>query len=179
MKLKTLKHAFFPFLFVLTISTAAIAQNAAPLSPLDSASGSLNSGANIKIVYSSPSVRGRKIWGELVPYDKVWRAGANAATLIQTDKDIRIEGKLLPAGTYSLYAVPMQEANWSIIFSSQVGQAGMNHDGTTTLDMGKVVLRVLGYPKKSKSLNERLIYAINPKGFVLSWENIEVAVSAK
>src|ERR1041385_9089037 len=58
-------------------------------------------GATITINYSSPGVKGRKIWGGLVPYDKVWRAGANEATLFQTDKNIKVEGKSLPAGKYS------------------------------------------------------------------------------
>src|SRR6202795_5211006 len=73
-------------------------------------------GATITIDYSSPGVKGRKIWGDLVPYDKVWRAGANEATLIATDKDIQVEGKPLPAGKYSLYAIP-GENEWTIIIN--------------------------------------------------------------
>ena len=61
-------------------------------SPPETATGTIN-GANISINYSSPAVKGRKIWGSLVPYNKVWRAGANEATIFETSKDITVEGK--------------------------------------------------------------------------------------
>ncbi|MEI5579613.1 DUF2911 domain-containing protein, partial [Streptomyces brasiliscabiei] len=77
-----------------------------------------------------------------------WRAGANAATLIELDKDVKIDGNTLKAGKYSIYMTP-EEENWVIIFSSQTGQAGLNNDGTTTLDFDKVVLRALATSKKS------------------------------
>src|ERR1700712_5694537 len=67
-------------------------------SPPATATGKVASGATITINYSSPGVKGRKIWGELVPYGKVWRAGANEATVFTTDKDIKVEGKTLTAG---------------------------------------------------------------------------------
>ena len=71
-------------------------------------------GATITIDYSSPSVKGRKIWGGLEPYNKIWRAGANEATIFTTDKAIKVEGKSLPAGKYSLFATP-GEKTWTII----------------------------------------------------------------
>ena len=86
-------------------------------SPPATATGTVN-GATITIDYSSPAVKGRKIWGGLVPYDKVWRAGANEATLFTTSKDILVEGKKLPAGKYSLYAIP-GEKDWVIVFNSK------------------------------------------------------------
>src|SRR5258705_5232811 len=81
------------------ISTVVCAQNdkGNRASPPAIAAGTTN-GATIKIDYSSPGVKGRKIWDGLVPYDKVWRAGANEATLFETNKDITVEGKALPAG---------------------------------------------------------------------------------
>jgi hypothetical protein len=135
-------------------------------------------GATITINYSSPSVKGRKIWGDLVPYDKVWRAGANEATLFETDKKIMVEGKALAAGKYSLYATPGQKT-WTIIFNSATGQWGINNDGSTTEDPAKDVLRVTVTPKKSASFNEKLMYKVNSKGFDLLWENLDVPVSIK
>jgi hypothetical protein len=146
-------------------------------SPPAIASGKVQ-GATITIDYSSPSVKGRKIWGNLVPYDKVWRAGANEATIFETDKDIKVEGKTLAKGKYSLYALP-GEKEWTIIFNSATGQWGINRDGTTTEDPAKDVLRVTVKPRKSASLNERLIYKVDNKGFALLWENLEVPVSIK
>jgi len=146
-------------------------------SPPGTATGKVN-GATININYSSPSVKGRKIWGDLVPYDKVWRAGANEATLFETDKKITVGGKSLAAGKYSLYALP-GEKEWTIIFNSATGQWGINRDGTTTEDPAKDVLRVTVKPKKSASFNEKLMYKVDDKGFALLWENLEVPVSIK
>lgn len=134
--------------------------------------------ANISIKYSSPSVRERKIWGELVPYDAVWRAGANAATTFETDKDIVVEGKTLAAGKYSIYAIPTTK-EWTIIFNSQTGQWGTAAGNMSTLDATKDVLRVKVNPKKAAAFQERLVYTINDKGFVLSWENLDVPVAIK
>lgn len=147
-------------------------------SPAATATGVIN-GANITIKYSSPGVKGRQIYGtDLVPYDKVWRAGANEATTFETDKDITVEGKSLPAGKYSLYAIA-SEKDWIIIFNSATGQWGVNRDGTTTEDPAKDVIRVTVTPKKTTTITERLIYIINNDGFVLSWEYLDVPVSIK
>ena len=146
-------------------------------SPPATVSGTV-SGATITIDYSSPGVKGRKIWGGLVPYDKVWRAGANEATLFTTSKDIMVEGKKLPAGKYSLYAIP-GEKNWVIIFNSKTGQWGVNDDESTTEEPASDVLRVTVKPAKSSAFNERMKFVINGKGFALEWENLSVPVSVK
>ncbi|HEY2721006.1 MAG TPA: DUF2911 domain-containing protein [Chitinophagaceae bacterium] len=134
--------------------------------------------ATITINYSSPAVKGRKIWGDLVPYDKVWRAGANEATIFETDKDIMVEGKPLKAGKYSLYAIP-GEKEWTIIFNSQTGQWGIKMDGSTTEDPSKDVLRVKVKPQKSKAFQERMNYTVSKNDFALVWENVEVPVMIK
>ncbi|HKB45197.1 MAG TPA: DUF2911 domain-containing protein [Chitinophagaceae bacterium] len=146
-------------------------------SPPATATGKVN-GATITINYSSPAVKGRKIWGALVPYDKVWRAGANEATIFETDRAIKVEGKSLPAGKYSLYAIP-GEKKWTIILNSQTGQWGIKNTGETTEDPAKDVLRVTVTPKKTKSLQERLTYRVDKTSFALVWENLEVPVSVK
>jgi len=146
-------------------------------SPPATATGKVN-GATITIDYSSPSVKGRKIWGELVPYSQVWRAGANEATLFSTDKDITVEGKPLKAGKYSLYAIP-GEKEWTIIINSQTGQWGVKNDESTTDDPSKDVLRVTVKPQKAKSFQEHLTYTVDKNGFALIWENLEVPVMVK
>ena len=161
--------------FVLSgMSMFALAQKASPAAV---AKGAIN-GANVTIKYSSPGVKGRHIYGDLVPYDQVWRAGANEATTFETDKDLTVGGKTLPAGKYSIYAL-VTAKDWTIIFNSQTGQWGVNRDGTTTEDPAKDVVRVTVTPKKAAALVERLIYTINNDGFVLSWENLDVPVSMK
>lgn len=135
-------------------------------------------GATITINYSSPAVKGRKIWGGLVPYDKVWRAGANEATIFETNKDIKVEGKPLHAGKYSLYAIP-GEKEWVIIFNSKTGQWGVKMDESTTEEPANDVLRVTVKPVKSANFNERLKYVVDKNGFALEWENLRVPVSIK
>jgi hypothetical protein len=146
-------------------------------SPPATATGKVND-ATITINYSSPAVKGRKIFGEMHPYGEVWRAGANEATLFETDKDIKVEGKTLPAGKYSLYAIP-GEKEWTIIFNKQTGQWGVKRGGGTSRDEAQDALTVNVKPKKTSGLTERLVYDVDNKGFVLRWENTEVPVSVK
>ena len=146
-------------------------------SPPATATGKVGS-AVITINYSSPGVKGRKIWGDLVPYDKVWRAGANEATIFETSKDIMVEGKSLPAGKYSLYAIP-GEKEWVIIFNSKTGQWGVKNDESTTEEPANDVLRVTVKPQQSATMNERMKFVIDNKGFALEWEHLKVPVSIK
>lgn len=145
-------------------------------SPPAKATGKV-SGANITIDYSSPAVKNRKIFGEMHPYGEVWRAGANEATIFETDKDIKVEGKDLPAGKYSIYAIP-GEKEWTIIFNKQTGQWGVKRGGVTSRDPEQDAITVQVKPKKT-ALTERLVYEVNNKGFVLRWENVEVPVAIK
>ena len=161
---------------IMLSSTVLWAQNT-PASPADSAKGKIGK-ATVTVNYSSPSVKGRKVWGELVPYDKAWRAGANKATTLTTDQAIKVEGKDLPAGTYSVFAIP-GEKEWQIVFNSQVGQWGVKRGGEANYDPANNVLVVNVKPKKSSTMNERLVYDVNGNGVVLKWENLEVPISIK
>jgi hypothetical protein len=79
----------------------------------------------ITVEYSSPSVRGRKIWGTVVPYDTLWRTGANAATKITFSRDVTVAGKPVPAGTYALFTIP-SKSEWTIILNKNANQGGTN-----------------------------------------------------
>src|SRR6266496_1514387 len=173
MKKTIMTKGFVLALTGLFLSSMIWAQNTRP-SPAATATGKVK-GTSITINYSSPAVKGRKIWGDLVPYDKVWRAGANEATIFETDKDIKVEGKTLAKGKYSLYAIPGVK-EWTIIFNSATGQWGINRDGSTTEDPAKDVLRVTVKPQKTKAIQERLTYRVDKNGFALVWENVEVPV---
>ena len=172
MKQSLITRTIFFALAVILASVAGYAQ-----SPGATATGKIN-GATITITYASPSVKGRKIWGGLVPYDKVWRAGANEATILETDKDIMVEGKQLAKGKYSLYAIP-GEQEWSIILNSETGQWGIKRGGDTTRDPAKDVAVVKVKPMKAASMNEALVYVVTDKGIALRWENLEVPVAVK
>ncbi|MES2386786.1 MAG: DUF2911 domain-containing protein [Bacteroidota bacterium] len=157
--------------FILLLSFTAFAQTPeSKPSPAATATGKIGE-ANITIEYSSPAVKGRKIWGDLVPYNQVWRAGANEATIFTTDKDISVEGNKLPAGKYSLFAIPA-EAEWTIIFNKVAKQWGA-YKYTDKED----ALRVRVKPREAKEQKERLAYTIDPKkGFTLSWDKLDVLV---
>jgi hypothetical protein len=172
------KNFLFTFLFLFAMTASVFAQDAAKpkASPAATASGKVGA-ATITVAYSSPSVRGRTIWGELVPYNKAWRMGANEATTFTTDKDIKVQGKTLKAGKYSLFAVP-SEKDWQIIFNSQTGQWGVTRQGAN-FDPANNVLTVMVTPKKTAKMYESLVYEITPKGLSLLWENLEVPIAIK
>lgn len=150
-------------------------------SPPATAKGTIK-GTMITIDYSSPSVKGRKIWGDLVPYNKVWRAGANEATIFTASKDIEVEGKKLAAGKYSLFMTP-GEKEWTVYFNSVTGQWGDKQNGDANMDPTKTVLQVNVKPKDLKDVQETLLYTIVDKdfekGFALSWDKLRVFVSVK
>lgn len=81
----------------------------------------------VRITYGRPQVNDRTIFGELVPYDQVWRTGANEATTFSVSTDVTIEGEPLSAGTYSLYTIPGQDT-WTIIFNNVANQWGTQYD---------------------------------------------------
>ncbi len=138
---------------------------------------SLVSGAHIRIVFGSPAVKGRQIWGGLVPYDKAWRGGADEATVFTTDKNIMIGGKKLSAGTYSVFVIPAKD-KWTYIFNSQTGQWGIKEGGVANFDESKNVLTVTSTPKPAP-MSEHLMYQANDKGFGLRWEKLEALVPIK
>ncbi len=123
---------------------------------------------NLKITvdYGQPSVNGRVIWGELVPYDQVWRTGANEATTITFDKDVTINGKELAGGTYSLFTIPEEDGNWDVIFNKVADQWGA-YDYKKESD----ALRINVKTTKNKNIVEKLSFVINKSGTVVfTWE---------
>src|SRR6478736_8253093 len=167
----------FVMLFVVLGSFVASTVYAQKASPPATAIGKV-AGASITITYSSPSVKGRKIWGELVPYGKAWRAGANEATTFMTDKDIKVEGKELKAGKYSLFIIPT-ENEWEFILNSETGQWGIKKGGVANYDPAKNVATFKVKLAKSASMTEQLTYAVTDKGFTVRWENAEASVAIK
>jgi hypothetical protein len=150
-------------------------------SPPAMAKGTIK-GSMITIDYSSPSVKGRKVFGELEPFGKVWRAGANEATIFTTSKDIEVEGKKLAAVKYSLFMTP-GEKEWTVYFNSETGQWGDNDKGEANMNPAKTVLQVNVKPKDVKDVQEKLVYNIIDKdfekGFDMIWNKTRVFVSVK
>jgi hypothetical protein len=169
-------QTLFFFVFAACLSLAGHAQNP-PASPPAKATGKIGD-ANITIDYSAPSVKGRKIFGGLEAYGKPWRAGANRATILETDKAITVEGKALPAGKYTLFLTP-GENEWTVILNSETGQWGIKRGGEANRDPAKDVLTAVVKPVKSSTLTEQLAYSVNSNGITLKWENVEVPISIK
>ena len=156
------------FVLLLFISVGSFAQEAkAPASPPAAASGKIGD-ATVSITYSAPSVKGRKIWGDLVPFDQVWRTGANQCTSFTTDKAISFGGKSLPAGTYGLFTIP-GEKEWTIIFNKDSKQWG-----AYDYKAGEDVLRITATPAKSKAFQEKMNIFVAHDKVSIDWENLSV-----
>ena len=162
----SLKYFAIASFLILSLSSAAQTKAASPRVSVSAKIGK----ATVSINYWSPSVKSRKIWGELVPYGQVWRAGANEATTFTTDRTINIAGKRLPAGKYGFFVIP-NENEWVIIFNKVANQWGA-YEYKEKED----VLRVKASPKKSNAMQERLVYKMNKNGFSILWENLEVPI---
>jgi len=149
------------FVLMAFVSIGAFAQEKP--SPAKTAEGMVGD-AKVTINFSSPAVKGRTVWGELVPLGEVWRAGANDATTFTTTKDIMVEGKKLPAGTYSFFVIPGEEQS-TIIFNKVAKQWGaFNYDSKED------ALRVTVANQQTNTMEERLVYEVKPDSFELRWE---------
>ncbi|MBL7741383.1 MAG: DUF2911 domain-containing protein [Chitinophagaceae bacterium] len=138
-------------------------------SPPAVAKETLSGGATVSIDYSQPSVKGRTIGTDLEPKEgKVWRTGANEATVFEVSKDVKVEGKALPAGKYGLYSIKNGD-DWTIIFNKTWNQWGTRY---TEADDA---LRVNVKGGKSKEFAEKLSFAIGKSGVVtLLWGDLKV-----
>jgi hypothetical protein len=105
-------------------------------SPPAHAECKFTSGATITVDYSTPSMKGRKILGELVPYGKVWRAGANEATTFVVSKPVRVGNLDVPPGGYTMFVIPEQGKPWTLIISKKTGEWGIPYPGEQ-YDLGR------------------------------------------
>ncbi len=122
----------------------------------------------VALEYGRPKVKGREIWGGLVPYGEVWRTGANEATTITISDDVTIEGEPLAAGKYSLFTIP-GENEWTVIFNKVANQWGHFR-----YDAGEDALRVTVEPNEGEFVEE-LDFVIDGSSVVLRWENLTVS----
>jgi hypothetical protein len=142
-------------------------------SPPETATVSLN-GKSIAVKYGAPSMRGRKVMGNLVPYGKVWRTGANEATSFATNTALKIGGTDVPAGTYTLYTLPGQ-SQWLLILSKQTGQWGTEYHQDQDLTRIPMKSGSLSSPQERMSISFE-----NTKGnsteMHIKWEDTDQSV---
>jgi hypothetical protein len=154
-------RCFLAFALLLTVAAAPAALYASPQmasaapkmlpSPPADANVTL-SGKSVTIHYNTPSIRGRKIMGGLVPYDKVWRTGANPATLLKTAVALKIGGAMVPAGSYTLYTLP-SAGTWKLIINKQTGQWGTEYDQSQDLARVDMEKKMLTSPQEKMSIS--------------------------
>jgi Protein of unknown function (DUF2911) len=136
-------------------------------------------GKAIRISYSAPSMRGRKIFGGLEPYGRVWRAGANSATSLHTDANLDIGGLSVPKGDYTLF-VYLDPAKWQLVVSKATGEWGLDYDQSR--DLGRVKMEMSKPPKPIETYKMTLSSTGPNKGKLqLAWENTvaEVPITVK
>jgi hypothetical protein len=143
-------------------------------SPAAKASCALGDGKTITVDYSSPRVKGRKIFGDLVPYGEVWRAGANEATTFVTTTDLMVGGSHVPAGSYTIFAIPNKD-KWTLIVSKKTGEWGIPYPGAGS-DLGRVDMKVSALPSAVE--NFTIAFDKTPGGCTLrmDWETIRASV---
>ena len=121
-----MKKASVVLLFILSFTLLAAAQQdkSKRPSPPAQAQCKLPDGKTITVDYSSPRLKGRKVGGEVAPYGEVWRTGANEATTFVTTANLSVEGKDVPAGSYTIFTVPAQD-QWTLIINKKTGEWGI------------------------------------------------------
>jgi hypothetical protein len=148
-------------------------------SPPASAACKFSDGKTIKIDYSSPRAKGRKIFGDasekaLVPYGQIWRTGANDATTFVTDTNVTVGGKAVPAGSYTIFTVPKADA-WSLVISKKTGEWGTDYPGEKE-DLVRVPMTV----SKTSAPVENFTIAFDQAGskctLRMEWENTRASV---
>jgi|SRR5262245_11402118 len=158
-------------LFIASLATIAVAQQdkSKRPSPPASATCKFSDGKTVKVDYSSPRAKGRKIYGGLVPYGKVWRTGANEATTFVTDTNLTAGGKDIPAGSYTLFTVP-NEGKWALILSKKTGEWGTDYPGE-----GEDLARIDMDTEKTSGPVENFTITFHEMGsqchIYLDWEN--------
>lgn len=140
----------------------------------------VDGGKNVAVTYCRPSKKGREIFGGLVPYGEVWRTGANEATTFTTKNELVIDGKLLPAGEYTLWTIPNVET-WTVIFNGKQYSWGVSLDGIASREPEFDVLQVEVPVQTLGAVMEQFTISFNDSipAMELAWDKTKVAVPLK
>lgn len=131
--------------------------------------------AKVDLDYSSPSKKGREIFGGLIKYGEVWRTGANEPSTFETDKNLVIDGKKLPAGKYSLWTIPAKDS-WTVIFNKEIPFWGVGSGGKAAKNNKEDVLQVIVPVEKLTSPQEKLLIDAQNNALHISWDMAKVTV---
>ena len=161
---------------VLTAFLAAAQQDKSKRpSPPAQATWDLGGGKGVTIDYSSPRAKGRKIYGGVVPFDQVWRTGANEATTLTTPMDLMIGGAAVPAGTYTLFTIPGKD-KWTLIISKKTGEWGTTYPGQAE-DLARVDMKVSALPSAVENFTIAFEKSAGGATLHIDWESTDAAVA--
>lgn len=164
---------FVPILFFSLVGVSAPSYSQV-LSPPAKAACKFSDGKTISINYASPRMRGRKIFGDLVPFGEVWRAGADEATSFVTDTNLDVSGKSVPAGRYTLFIFPMQD-KWTLIINKRTGEWGVPYPGDRS-DFTRADMKLSKLPAPQ----ENFTISFDPTGSIctmkLEWETTRASI---
>jgi len=168
--------AVFLTLFILTLSTLAFAQQdkSKRPSPPAQAKCQLPGGKAVTVDYSSPRMKGRKIFGDLVPYGEVWRTGANEATSFVTTANLSVGSVSVPAGSYTIFTIPNQD-KWTLIINKKTGEWGIPYKYESD-ELGRAEMKV----SATSSPVENFTMSFHQMGggctLTMSWENTQASI---
>ena len=144
-------------------------------SPPATATFDLGGGKSVTIDYSSPRAKGRKIYGGLVPFDQVWRTGANEATTFVTNADLVVGGTTVPAGSYTLFSVPGKD-KWQLVLSKKTGEWGTEYPGASN-DLARIDMKVSTLPAPVENFTISFEKAGSGATLNMDWETTRASVS--
>jgi len=159
------------FTALMMLATPSLAQVASPPAKADC---HFTDGKTVHIDYSSPRMRGRKIFGDLVVYGEVWRVGANEATTFVPDTDLIVGGKTVPKGSYTLFAIPKPNA-WTLIISKETGEWGIPYPGEES-DFARVAMQVSKLPSPLEDFTISFDHDASACTMHLDWETTRASV---
>jgi hypothetical protein len=154
----------------LILAASSLAQGQPVASPPEKATVSL-SGHTLTVDYGAPSLRGRKLGAELVPWDKVWRTGANDATSFTTDVALKVGGTAVPAGSYTLYTLP-GSSRWLLIINKQTKQWGTEYHQDQDLARIPMQSKKLSSPQEKMSISFENTHG-NSTELHIRWESVD------
>jgi Protein of unknown function (DUF2911) len=157
-----------------TFAVAAQQDKSKRPSPPAQATWNLGGEKSVTIDYSSPRAKGRKIYGELIPFGQVWRTGANEATTLVTPVDLIIGSTTVPAGSYTIFTIPNKD-KWTLIISKKTGEWGTDYPGQAN-DLARVDMKVSALPSPVENFTISFEKAGSGANLNIDWETTRASV---
>jgi hypothetical protein len=164
-----------PALLIIAFTTAMTAQKTpGKASPPASATCDLGGGKTVTTNYSSPRMKGRKIYGDLVPFGEVWRTGANEATTFVPSSDVVVGGATVPAGSYTIFTVPAAD-KWTLIINKTTGEWGIPYKYESN-ELARVNMKVSKLPSPVEDFTISYAKSGNGCTMQIDWETTRASV---